>query len=138
MNSLLTRILVNGGFVFSGLGLFGVLFGQIAASWVASQAPIRAQLESTDGSPNVSSDHLPEQVKWRVPVTMASLGLGLVVVFELLGTLWRKPKVASNTKPLPSDEELIQRLLKEAEQNPGNTPAPAGQLTPEALPVSVN
>lgn len=130
MASLGKRIAVHGGLVVVGLFVFGAMFAQIAGVWVASQMPVRADLESWDGAPAAPSDELAGQMKWRVPFTMAAMGFGLVVIFELLGSLWTKPK--AEQKPSVTDDELlIQRLLKEAEANPANTPAPLGALAPE-------
>ncbi len=73
-------------------------------------------------SPRPTPGHVPElstHLEYRLPLTMAAWGLGLVVALEALFSLWRQPvPPASEGKPLPpmdEAEQLLLRLLEEAD-----------------------
>jgi hypothetical protein len=133
MTPTIRRILKNGTIVVVLLSIFGFFFAQILNQWVSSQAVVRSNVETSIGEPVATVDQQPlqSQIQWRVPLTMAGLGLGVVVAFELLGSIWRPSKpleIKPKTHVLTDDEIMMQILLKEAEKNPSQTPAPAMQL----------
>ena len=66
--------------------------------------------------------HVPElrtHLQYRLPLTMAAWGLGIVVAFEGLFSLWRRPvpPVAEVKAVAPMDEaeQLLLKLLEEAD-----------------------
>ena len=138
MRTTLLRIAKHGGLVAAGLWIFGILFGQLAGLWMDSQAPVRngpiLTGELVDPSAKSEGEVFAERVRWRVPFAMAGWGFLLVTAFELLAGIWRRPVVPlAPVDPAQAfnEEEIIQQLLREAEQkttNLSNTPAPIGEL----------
>jgi len=83
--------------------------------------------------------HVPEMrshLQNRLPFTMAAWGFGIVVAFEALFSLWRKPvpvAVAANVVPVEDEaEQLLMKLLEEADaaERARSMPAPADPTPP--------
>jgi hypothetical protein len=138
MRTTLLRIAKHGGLVAAGLWIFGVMFGQLAGLWVDSQAPVRngpiLSGEPIDPKLKSEGELFAESVRWRVPFAMAGWGFLFVAAFELMAGMWRRPEPPQtpvDPQQANAEEELIQQLLRDAEQNAtnlSNTPAPIGEL----------
>ena len=107
MPSTPARILRHGIPAALMLGCLGFVFAQFAGVWFQGKIGDR---EAPAGGAEVT-----EALQWRVPLTMAGWGFGVVAVIEIVGSLWRKPAKPVEAKPVPDAEELLSKLLDEAE-----------------------
>jgi len=104
-----SRILRNGLLAAFMLGALGFAYAHFAGVWFDSKTGDR---EAPIGGAEVT-----EALQWRVPLTMAAWGFGLVALFELFASLWRKPETLSPSAsaPVPDAEVLLSELLDQAE-----------------------
>jgi hypothetical protein len=104
------------------LAVFGYFLSEIATVWYDAHV----------GKKPGESDNLGESLRGRVPVMMAAWGFGVLVVYEVLRTLWLpadKPKPAAPVGPTVEDQ--IQQLLRDvAARDLAQTPPPAGCPSP--------
>lgn len=111
------RILVHGLLAAVPLAVIGFLLAQLAGLYLDSRAPTRAGpfVGDVPARPAAVTE-VTDTLSWRMPLTLAAVGFGFVAVTEAVFSLWRKP--APPPKPTPDQmaEELLQSLLKEAEQ----------------------
>ena len=108
MRSTVTRILRHGLIAALLLGVLGYLFAQFAGIWF--------QEKIGDRDAPIGGAEVTDALQWRVPLTMAGWGFAVVAVIELVTGLWRKPEKPVETKPVPDAEELLSKLLDEAEE----------------------
>jgi hypothetical protein len=106
----LNRILRHGIPTALILGCLGYIFAQFAGVWYQDHAGDR---DAPTGGFEVT-----ESLQWTMPITMALWGIGVVVAMEFARWLWRtwfpKPTV-STSAPGPDAEQLLLKLLDEAE-----------------------
>ena len=109
MRRFLHRLLMNGLPTAAILAIFGYAFAQFAGMWYVSESGGRH-------SP-VGADEIAATLEWRLPLTMAAWGFGLVALFEGVLSLWRKPDPAPIrlTPAVDETEQLLLKLLEEAE-----------------------
>jgi len=104
------------------LALFGYLLSESAVAWSD------ANVDKRPGE----SNNLGESLRGRVPVMMAAWGFGLLVVYEVMRTLWlpaAEPKPAAAAGATVEDQ--IQQLLRDvAARDLAQTPPPAGCPSP--------
>lgn len=117
------RIVAHGLMAAAALAVIGVMYAQLAGMWVGAHAAARTS--PPDG------DAVTAALTWRLPLLMAAAGFLFVLAGEGLLALWRPPAPPHAPKPTPDQEAeaLLQKLLKEAEQNPATTPMPRGEHT---------
>ncbi len=93
------------------------------------------------GNERYSGDQLVETLQWRLPLTLAAWGGGLVFLMELVRHLWlkpaEKPKSRETTKSLTPDQEAEQLLLQLLEQNESARVAASISLTQTPSPVGL-
>jgi hypothetical protein len=91
-----------------------------------------------------TGQQLAETLQWRLPITLAAWGGGLVFLMELIRHLWvkpaAKPMAQQELKPLTPDQEAEQLLLQLLEQSESaqaraiipldQTPPPSGTPLP--------
>ena len=109
MRRFLHRLLINGLPTAAILAIFGYAFAQFAGMWYVSESGGRH-------SP-VGADDIAGTLEWRLPLTMAAWGFGLVALFEAVLSLWRKPDAAPVrlAPAVDETEQLLLKLLEEAE-----------------------
>lgn len=115
MRAFVNRLLWNGLPV--AVLLAGVGYG---LSQMAEMMHGKSDRPRPDGVADLA-DHL----QWRLPLGLAAWGFGLVLVFELLFSLWRKPWPAESGQRIEAKksvasiqdeaEQLLLKLLAEAE-----------------------
>lgn len=98
------RILVNGLLAAVPLAVFGAMLGTLAGMFLDAQ-PGGTNAPSTSGV-----------LAWRVAAALAVGGFLFVAVAEGLLSLWRVPPAPPKPDPNKVAEELIQSILREAEQ----------------------
>lgn len=110
MRPYLLKLLKNGVPTAVVLAVVGYLFAQLAAMWYVSESGGRA---------NVGVQEMSETLQWRLPLTMAAWGFGLVALFEGVLSLWRTPAPTPSLTAAPpavdETEQLLLQLLEEAE-----------------------
>ena len=148
MRVTLIRILKHGLPTALLLAVVGYLLGELAAVWVTSQPPSRAVAQANAETPSKTQNPIgprtdPEVVqalRYELPLRMASWGLGLVIVCELLLSLCRgKSPTRVERQPLvpPTDAEveaLLNQLLQQAEAAEAARQATAAKLADTPLP----
>ena len=108
MRPYLLKLLKNGVPTAAILAVVGYLFAQLAGMWYVSESGGRT-------SP-VGSDEIADTLQWRLPLTMAAWGFGLVALFEGVLSLWRKPPAAAPVVSAVDETELLLlKLLEEAD-----------------------
>ena len=108
MRRYLLKLLKTGLPTAAILALFGYAFAQFAGMWYVSDAGGR---ESPVGAVEVA-----RSLEWRLPLTMAAWGFGLVALFEGVLSLWRAPAPAEPAHPIiDATEQLLLKLLEEAD-----------------------
>lgn len=127
MHPLLKRILANGLIAASLLAVMGFGLTELARMWLIAQAPVRLD----PNAPATDVDANADVVSYRIPLMMATWGVGFVVLAELF--LWfvlkRRPKPPTPPAPVPAGpdpaEQLLEQLLREAEakQAAASTPS---------------
>jgi hypothetical protein len=136
-----TRIVVHGLLTAAALAVIGYMYAQLAGMWVDTQSAPRTGPVIADqlAAPAAGGDEVTTALAWRLPLLMAALGFLLVVAGEGLLSLWRTPAPPAAAKPTAEQETeaLIQKLLKDAEQNPAATPMPKTepQINTEAAQI---
>ena len=126
MRAFAIRVLKNGLPVAALLALLGYGLAQMAEMMGG-----KADRPNPDGVPEMR-----EVLQYRLPLTMAAWGLGIVVAFEVLFSLWRPTVPAAATKPaaVPVDEaeQLLMKLLEEADaaEFARRMPSPADPTPP--------
>lgn len=104
MRPYLLTLLKTGLPTAAGLGVVGYAFARFAGVWYVSEAGGR------------TANDIAEALEWRLPLTMAAWGVGLVVFFEGILSLWRKPPAPlTAVTPVDETEQLLLKLLEEAE-----------------------
>gem|GEM_PF-1616709 len=108
MRSYLLKLMKYGvptGVVLAGVGY---LFAHLAAIWYTSESGGRA---------TVGAEEMSATLEWRLPLTMAAWGFGLVALFEGVLSLWRTPVASPAPAAVGPDEteQLLLKLLEEAE-----------------------
>lgn len=123
------RIVINGLLAGITLAIIGMMYAQLASMWVSSQPSRRTGLDETLARTN--SVRLPDELNWRLPLTMGVMGFCLVALGESLFSLWRQPAKPPIRKPSLEEETdaLLQKLLDEAGHNPSHTPPPMKSLS---------
>lgn len=139
MRAFVIRLLWNGLPV--AVLLAGVGYG---LSQTAEMMTGKAGRPHPDGVPA-----LAEHLQWRLPLGLAAWGFGLVLVFELLLSVWRKPAsqpdgtaeaARTSVAAIEADaEQLLLKLLGEAEaaERARATPSPADPTPPPRGEVAV-
>lgn len=110
MRLYLFKVLKSGLPTAAILAVCGYVFAQFAGMWYASEAGGRTLA--------VGSGEIADTLEWRLPMTMAAWGFGLIALFEGVLSIWRKPAalaVSSETEPVDETEQLLLKLLEEAE-----------------------
>jgi hypothetical protein len=143
MHPTLVRILKQGIPVAAVLALVGYVMAEAAGMWVGGQAErssVRVTMDAP-GAPDVSGEDLSRVLRTRLPFTLALWGFGIVVVFELVLSVWRGNRAAKPVAAVPTEDEvetLLNQLLRQAEsaeaaraaQPQTDTPPPADPITP--------
>lgn len=120
------RVLKNGLPVALLLGALG--YGMASMAEMMAGRPERP-----------TSGHVPDvrtHLQGRLPFTMAAWGFGIVVAFEALFSLWRKPvPPATEVKAVAVEDEaeqLLMKLLEEADaaERARSMPSPADPTPP--------
>lgn len=132
MRSFVIRLLWNGLPV--AVLLAGVGYGLSQMAEMMTGKPERPRPDAVP--------ELAEQLQWRLPLGLAAWGFGLVLVFELLLSVWRKPVPQPDEKAetarksvaaIEADaEQLLLKLLAEAEaaERARAMPSPADPTPP--------
>ena len=107
MSTTATRILRNGLFTAFMLGAVGFVYAHFAGVWFDSKIG--------DREGPVGSAEATDALQWRVPLTMAAWGFGLMAFFELFASLCRKPETPPASALAPDAEVLLLELLDLAE-----------------------
>ena len=108
MRRYLLKLLKAGVPTAAVLAFFGYAFAQFAGMWYVSEAGGR---DSPVGAAEVA-----RTLEWRLPLTMAAWGFGLVALFEGVLSLWRKPMPVEPAVPVVDEtEQLLLQLLEEAD-----------------------
>lgn len=134
---LLLRILKNGLLTAVALAALGYVLAEGAGTWVASQPTLRPHAEpglaATPGP--APPEALSNQLKTRLPFSLAGWGVVLVVLFEVTAHVWRggkAPPAPVAKKPTADEtEKLLNELLAKAEAEraaAGHPPAPADNV----------
>ncbi len=128
MRRYLLKLLKAGVPTAAILAFFGYAFAQFAGMWYISESGGR---ESPVGAAEIA-----RTLEWRLPLTMAAWGFGLVALFEGVLSLWRKPvPVPPPVAVVDETEQLLLKLLEEADAAEaerqmkmalGQTPMPKG------------
>lgn len=133
MRPYLLKLLKNGLPTAAILAAIGFLFAQLAGMWYVS--------ESGGRTSTVGADEIADTLQWRLPLTMAAWGFGLVALFEGVLALWRTAPAPAIRPAVPAVDEtelLLLQLLEEAEAaevmrqsrgSPKQTPMPGGAET---------
>ena len=107
MRTYLLKLLKTGLPTAAGLGVVGYAFARFAGMWYVSEAGGRTAIGASD---------IAEALEWRLPLTMAAWGFGLVALFEGILSIWRKPTAPlTAVTPVDETEQLLLKLLEEAE-----------------------
>ena len=109
MRPYLLKLLKTGLPTAAGLGVVGYAFARFAGMWYVSEAGGRTAIGAND---------IAEALEWRLPLTMAAWGFGLVALFEGILSIWRKPTTPATPAaltPVDETEQLLLKLLEEAE-----------------------
>jgi len=109
MRPYLLKLLKTGLPTAAGLGVVGYAFARLAGMWYVSEAGGRTAIGAND---------IAEALEWRLPLTMAAWGFGLVALFEGILSIWRTPTAPAPPTPAPpidETEKLLLKLLEEAE-----------------------
>ncbi len=162
MHPTLIRILKHGLPAAAVLAVVGLLMADVAGMWVASQPGNRTTTPrvraDNPGEPAEARTIDPGQemaasLRRRLPFTMAAWGFGIVLVYELLLSLWRGGRTAPPRAlpPVPSEDEvekLLNQLLQQAEaaeaaratrpQASTETPPPSKTPTPSPSPSEIS
>ena len=132
MRYTLIRVLKSGVPTALMLAALGWVMAEGAGMWLAGQTVGRS------GAPYDSGSDVAGTLRTRLPFAMAAWGFGIVLVFELVLSLWRGGKPPA-PKPVatPSEdsvEKMLNELLAQTEAaqaaraaNPAATPVPAPQ-----------
>lgn len=121
MRPLLLRVLKHGLPTAVLLAVLGYVLAEGAAIWVSSQPSLRptAGPDAKAVPGQMSSEEFAQQLRNRLPFSLAGWGFGLVLVFEVLLHVWRggkelpaaTPRAAGNVET----EKLLNELLERAE-----------------------
>lgn len=120
MRPVAKRVVANSLLAAAFLGLIGYGMGELAATFLLTQAPDRAvPVEVLSAAEfEAEPDPVGDALRTRVPVMMALWGFVLVAAGELI--LARRRRLAA-PPPAPADpkpdsaERLLEQLLREAE-----------------------
>ena len=128
MRATILRILKNGIPTAVALALLGYMMGGLAGMWFESnQVPRTVNGNLTANAMPGSGNDITQQLRARLPFTMAAWGFALVTVFELIATVWRGPRAVSQSNPVaksalnptndldPEVEQLLNQLLEQAD-----------------------
>lgn len=128
MRATILRILKNGIPTAIALALLGYMMGGLAGMWFESnQVPRTVNGNLTANAMTGSGNDITQQLRARLPVTMATWGFALVTVFELIAMAWRGPHAVSQSRPVaksalnptndldPEVEQLLNQLLEQAD-----------------------
>ena len=126
MKPTLLRILKNGLPAAAILAILGYYMADLGMIWVSSQPGTDAQ-----GGTEWASEAV-EKIRYRMPIGMALWGFGLIAAFELALYAWRGslPPPAPPSTPSPSTDELLNKLLEQAEAARNATPQPTQSSAP--------
>ena len=130
MRATIFRILRNGIFTAIALAILGYMMSEFAGMWLASTQTAR----TTMGNPTATAHEIPgsgtnitQQLRSRLPVTMAAWGFALVAIFESIAAIWRgqqtfsPPSRAAKSACTPTNdldpevEKLLNQLLEQAD-----------------------
>ncbi|MFO0799179.1 MAG: hypothetical protein U0804_17055 [Gemmataceae bacterium] len=132
MHPLLKRILTNSLIAGSLLAVMGVGLTELARMWLIAQSPTRADPNAPATPAGTESD----VVSYRIPLMMATYGVGFVVLAELF--LWfvlkRRPKPPAAPAPPPGPdpaELLLEQLMREAEAKQAAAHSTPSEPVPE-------
>ena len=85
MRATILRILKNGIPTAIALALLGYMMGGLAGMWIESnQSPRTVNGNLTSNAMTGSGNDITQQLRARLPFTMAAWGFALVTVFELI------------------------------------------------------
>ena len=113
MRQLLVRILKNGTITAVILAVFGYVMGEVAELWLAGQPAYSRGDASPGGAAEVGS-----ALRGALPVRLAALGFGMVVVFECLAWVVRgQPRpaprsVGQTPRPAAGSAEEVDQLYR--------------------------
>ena len=118
MNRLLKRIAIHGSLAAVILGLLGLLYAEMAGTWILSVS--KPAFHSSNATPSDPMRDIDpnDTIHRRVPLSMAFWGFTFVALGELLMYLRRgHPKSVQETKPVPEAdaEKLLEELLQQVE-----------------------
>ncbi len=128
MRATILRILKNGIPTAIALALLGYMMGGLAGMWFESNQTPRT-VNGTHASNEMAGagNDITQQLRARLPFTMAAWGFALVTVFELIALVWRGPHAVSQSSPIakstlnptndldPEVEQLLNQLLEQAD-----------------------
>ena len=118
MPPLLIRILKNGIPTVILLAMIGYLLAEAAGMYMAANVPPRVDaLDPDSPPPAIQPSEIRQELKSRLPVTLAAWGFGLIVVIEVGLSYFRKKKVSPtpSTPPVDDTTALLNKLLEQAE-----------------------
>ncbi len=110
MRLYLFKVLKSGLPTAAILAVCGYVFAQFAGMWYVSEAGGRTL--------PVGSGEIADTLEWRLPLTMAAWGFGLIALFEGVLSIWRQPaalEVPAEVETVDETEQLLLKLLEEAE-----------------------
>ena len=110
MRLYLFKVLKSGLPTAAILAVCGYVFAQFAGMWYVSEAGGRTL--------PVGSGEIAGTLEWRLPLTMAAWGFGLIALFEGVLSIWRQPavlEVPAEVETVDETEQLLLKLLEEAE-----------------------
>lgn len=86
----------------------GYLFAQLASMWYISEAA---------GRSTVGAEHVADTLEFRLPISMAAWGFGLIALFEGALAIWHTPPapIEPAVPTVDETEQLLLKLLEEAE-----------------------
>ena len=119
MQTTLIRILKHGIPAAVILAVIGYAMSEFAGGWISAQPDPRRNDPTSKNAPEFTGEEIARTMKMKLPLTMATWGFGIVVVFELIAWVWR-PASQSGPRPagMPKESEvelLLNQLLIRAE-----------------------
>src|SRR5438132_10781630 len=106
MRPVLKRIAVNGLLTAAVLGLLGLLLAEMAGIWLAGHQPARSEPVE---NPVAAADPVADALRYRLPLALAGLGFGFIVVCELVlyAVRGNPPAAKKPAAPQPDPAELL-------------------------------